>query len=350
MRTRTDTTTSAKPLDDELVRFREWSTQSVHPLPAEPGEHLLGADPACWLVLGDPSGRISRQHAELVRDGNAWILRDRSSKNGILVDGVRRAEVTLEPGLEVGLGGITLIVESTRTIALRGYLARVLGYTSNEVVDLALRSIRMASARRAPLVLCGDGDLVPIAAGLHRRTHGDRPFVLCDPRRKTSEATVRSAASYDTGAGALAVATGGTLCVLSKHLPKDFSAISAELRAPGSRVQLVVCTHTLGHETFLAAPITIPPLARRTRELNLVIEEYAAEAVAALAAAPTSFGAAERDWIKTHAADSLPEIEKATLRLVALREEDNTVTRAAARLGISHVSLLRWIGRRRLPR
>ena len=44
----------------------------------------------------------------------------------------------------------------------------------------------------------------------------------------------------------------------------------------------------------------------------------------------------------------LAEIEKATLRLVAIRSSRN-VSAAAARLGMAPVSLSRWIGRRTLP-
>jgi len=44
----------------------------------------------------------------------------------------------------------------------------------------------------------------------------------------------------------------------------------------------------------------------------------------------------------------LPDIEKATLRLVAIRESRN-LSAAAARLGMAPVSLSRWIGRRKLP-
>jgi hypothetical protein len=44
----------------------------------------------------------------------------------------------------------------------------------------------------------------------------------------------------------------------------------------------------------------------------------------------------------------LPDIEKATLRLVAIRESRN-LSSAAARLGMAPVSLSRWIGRRKLP-
>jgi hypothetical protein len=46
-----------------------------------------------------------------------------------------------------------------------------------------------------------------------------------------------------------------------------------------------------------------------------------------------------------HAAGTLREIEVATLRLVALRQE-GSVSRAARLLKQSHVSLVRWLGRR----
>jgi transcriptional regulator of acetoin/glycerol metabolism len=48
-----------------------------------------------------------------------------------------------------------------------------------------------------------------------------------------------------------------------------------------------------------------------------------------------------------HAATSLAEIEKATLRLAALRMR-GTIASAATRLGMSHVALSAWMKRRRL--
>jgi hypothetical protein len=46
-----------------------------------------------------------------------------------------------------------------------------------------------------------------------------------------------------------------------------------------------------------------------------------------------------------HGTSSLSEIEKSTLRLVALRAAPN-MSNAAARLGMAPVSLSRWIDRR----
>ena len=78
-----------------------------------------------------------------------------------------------------------------------------------------------------------------------------------------------------------------------------------------------------------------------------MIDEYGADAVVALDA-KVSFTSADREWVREHSAGSLPEIEKGSLRLVALRE-GGSIVRAASILEMSHSSLTEWIGRRRLP-
>jgi hypothetical protein len=324
-------------------------------LPSPPiNECTIGAAETCALQFHDPTGRISRLHARLVRDGakSKWRLHDLSSKNGIKLDGARRTEIALEPGAEIGIGGLTLIAESSRWVELRGFVARLLGWRGDriEVVDHAMRSIRMAATRRAALVLRGDGDLVPIAGAIHRRALGtDRPFIVCDPRRRQSRATVRSAENYETGMNAFAAATGGSLCVRSLRLPRDFSVVLTSLRDPSSRVQLVVCGEASDPcVQYLAVPITVPTLASRPNELDRIITEYAEDAIAELGAIGTGFLSADREWVRTHSALTLPDIEKATLRLVAIRESRN-LSSAAARLGMAPVSLSRWIGRRKLP-
>jgi hypothetical protein len=116
-------------------------------------------------------------------------------------------------------------------------------------------------------------------------------------------------------------------------------------------VCLVVCTDRCDdvHPLLVRPePIVVPPLAMRASELPRIIDEYAADAIAELGAPDTGFTDDDRAWVNEHAATSLVEIEKATLRLVALRVSRN-MSRAAARLGIAPVSLSRWVGRRRLP-
>jgi hypothetical protein len=351
--TKTDLAANERVIDDSVFRLREWGTDNIRVLPPPPtNEWTIGAAKTCSIQLDDPSGRVSRLHARLVREETKWVLCDLSSKNGTRIDGARREKMVLSPGIEIGIGGLTLIAESRRSVELRGFLARVLGWRSNriEVVDHALRSIRLSATRRVELVLRGDGDLVPIARSIHRRALGaDRPFIVCDPRRRQGRATVRSAENFETGMPAFAAATGGSLCLRSLRLPRDFSEVLAALRDPDSRVQLVVCTQASEDcKAYLAVPITVPPLASRHDELDRIITEYAEDAVAELGTPRTGFLSADRAWVRMHSASSLPDIEKATLRLVAIRESRN-LSSAAARLGMAPVSLSRWIGRRQLP-
>jgi ActR/RegA family two-component response regulator len=85
------------------------------------------------------------------------------------------------------------------------------------------------------------------------------------------------------------------------------------------------------------------------QDLPRVIDEYALNAIKASGAPATSFQPDDHHWVLEHAAPSLPEIEKATLRRVALRASGN-LSRAAARLGMAPVSLSRWLGRRKPAR
>lgn len=234
---------------------------------------------------------------------------------------------------------------------LRAFLARILGWSNERAVELAQRSLALALDHRAALVLCGEGDMVPIAQALHRRTLGpDKPFIVCDPRRLTSNASVRSAASRASGIAAFEAAIGGSLCVRMRRLPDDFPALVARLRRTDD-VLCVLCTGHLvdPHPPFiLPAPLVIPPLARRPAELDRIIAEYADDAISELAAPRASFTTDDHAWVRDHAAASLAEVEAATLRLIAIHASRN-LSHAAARLGMAPVSLSRWLGRRESP-
>jgi Inner membrane component of T3SS, cytoplasmic domain len=358
MSTKTDPRFVEWNVDDEVIRLREWASDRFHDLPPPvPGElpaigdWLLGSADDCAFRLSDPSCRVSRHHARLMRERSRWSLLDLGSKNGLRVDGTRQTTAMLDPGLEIGIGGITLIAESMRLIELRSFLARLIGWGPDraETIDLAMRAVRMAQARRTPLVLRGEGDLVPIAQDLHRRELGaDRPFILCDPRRQSLEANVRSSTNFERGLEALAAARGGSLCVRSNRPPADFLKVISALRDPDSGVQLIVCdTSPHDAEALLAVPITIPSLSSRKDELPHIIHEYTIDAALAFDV-PVRFYNADRDWVLTHSASSLHEIEKGTRRLMALRVA-GSVLGAAELLGMAAVSLRRWIGRRAVP-
>jgi hypothetical protein len=331
---------------DEVVRLREWGTSIVHPLPPSRDTFIIGAADGCWLRLWDPAGRVSRKHAELTySERAAWTISD-LSKNGVHLDGarVKSFPVPLVPGVQIRIGGVTLIAESPLLCALRELLARFIGWSDEhcEAVDQALYSVRVAATHREPLLLCGPGNLVSIARLLHRHTFGDQPFVVCSSR-----------ATYASGLEALAAAAGGTLCVWRNQQPADFDEVVAAVRGPASRVSLVVCAHAFPRGNDIASQIVtafrsilLPSLADRARELYRIIDAYANDAI-------TTFGGwlapADRDWIAGNASDTLTQIEVATRRIIALHACDESVTLAAKLLSVSHGSLSAWLARRALP-
>jgi hypothetical protein len=234
---------------------------------------------------------------------------------------------------------------------LRAFLARMLGRSNDVAVELALRSVELAVAGDTALVLLGPGDVVPIARTIHWRVRERlQPFIVADPRRGDMPTSVRSPSSCRTVAAAFERARRGTLCLRLERLPMDFGQVSAQLRTARD-VMLIFCAHSRAEADPLftrPAPVIVPPLARRSVELDRIIAEYAGDALFELGAPTSSFTAADHAWVREHAAASLTEIEVATLRLITLRTSRN-LSDAAARLGMSPVSLSRWLGRRKLP-
>lgn len=340
-------------IHDRVVQLRVWGTGTVYPLPRAGEGPVLGAAETCAIRIDDPSGKVSRIHARVVRTRSGWSVRDLGSKNGIQLDGAQCVDGPLEPGTELGLGGVVLVAESLQLIALRDFLGRLLGWGDDRRtdVDRALRSVRMAATHRAPLLLSGHGDLVLIALSLHARVQGhDKPFILSDQRRRRADADARSVTNYEDVRDALQAAVGGSLCLRRRRMPHDVAELLDEIRGSRRRVQLVICgpgDERSTVEPLLADPITIPPLTGREHELDRIISEYATDAMKELGTARSIFTAEDQEWVRTFSASSLPEIEKGARRLVALRASRN-LSAAAERLGIAAVSLSRWLGRRDL--
>jgi hypothetical protein len=240
---------------------------------------------------------------------------------------------------------------TTPGVSVRPFLARILGWSDDRAlaVERAQRSIQLAATRHAALVLCGEGDLVPIAAALHRRVLGtNTPFIVCDPRRRNAAGTVRSPANRPTGAEAIAAARKGTICMRATRLPHDFATTIDQVRDPEAHIQTIVCwgPHDGRHPLLVVpAPIVVPSLRGRASEMARIVDEYARDAAAALHVACDRFTADDRTWIVNHASRSLDEIEKGALRLTAIRASRNIRT-AAMRLEMAPVSLARWMARR----
>jgi hypothetical protein len=69
----------------------------------------IGRGPGNDLVLTSLS--VSRNHAEIVREGEALVLRDLDSRNGISVDGNRYSSVRLSDGIVVSVGDVSVRIE-----------------------------------------------------------------------------------------------------------------------------------------------------------------------------------------------------------------------------------------------
>ena len=333
-----------------VIRLRELGIVRVYYLPAAGiDECVVGSEPPAAIQLFDPGGFVSRKHARLVRVGAFWQIEDLGSKNGIREDGASRAKFPLVPGVEVGIGSLTLIAENQMMIDLGEYLARVLGWEANRsAVDGALRAIRAAAVKGTPLTIAGDDDQVAVARQIHLRTKlRAAPFVVCGPGPRESDLQLRVTATHDDAKAAFELAAGGTVCVRADDLPVGFDHLAKAARDPEALAQLIICANTGSKRTEAMAPaIVVPPLTTRTlSEMQRIVSEYAVDAIAELGAAPTSFTEADRDRVTSQEATSFADIEIATLRLVALKDAGNT-HRAAARLGMSHVSLGSWFKRR----
>src|SRR5436190_12578328 len=153
-RTRTDGSVAHKWIGErKLLHLREWATDKVHRLP-EPAtsELVIGSESSVDFQIVDPNRRVSRRHARLVCTQDGWHIEDLGSRNGVRYDGwlpppgPGRVQYQLLPGMEIGIGGIILVVENETFVRLRSYLARILGWDSARQVgvDLAMRAVRAA--------------------------------------------------------------------------------------------------------------------------------------------------------------------------------------------------------------
>ena len=348
--TTTDSLSKGWAIDDEVTRLRRWATDIVYPLLCDDRPRLLiGTAPTCAIRVHDPSSLTSREHAYLERADGQWCIVDQS-KNGLYLDDQPRERSLLAPGMEIGLGRhVTLIAESARTIALRDALARMIGWSAGraESIDHALRMLRMAAMRRAIFVFCGEPSLVPLAEELHRLTLTEqRPFVLCDPRH-ASEDTERFTRRATSGLTAIAQAVDGTVCIDDGRRPPDLVETLDAWRRPGCTARLMVLARNARKaDVYTPVPVVIPPLRSRREEMERLIMEYEAEAVQRLGIEAVELTPVQRSWIRERASETLPDLQKAVLRLLAIRHA-GSIAGAAALLRMSHMGLGRWLERRR---
>jgi hypothetical protein len=344
---------SDSPLSDEVFRLREWGTHRTIPLRASGGRHKrIGSANPTALQMASRYIACGTGDLELAYEGQSWRVKDWAGVADLKQDGTPTREATLLAGTEVTIAGRTLIAESPHTVRLRAFCSRLLGWSDERMgtVDQALRAIRLASSGRAVLVLRGRGDMVPIAFAIHRHVLGrEAPFVVSDPQRGNTPETVRGPANYKEGVRAFHKAFGGTLCVRARRLPQDFDDILVMFRGPDSSVRLLVCVGSSAREAFSMGivPIDIPPLETRHDEVARIVGEYSEDAIEFLGIARNCLNPQDLEWVSQLPNLTIPEIEKALRRVVAIKTSRN-MSAAASRLGMAPVSLTRWLARRKV--
>jgi hypothetical protein len=75
------------------------------------GVNRVGRDPDCEFCIDHPT--ISSVHCELALSNDGVYIRDCNSTNGTFVNGEPVMEVWLDPGQQIRLGDVELLVEST---------------------------------------------------------------------------------------------------------------------------------------------------------------------------------------------------------------------------------------------
>jgi hypothetical protein len=177
------------------------------------------------------------------------------------------------------------------------------------------------------------------------------PFAVCGDRRE-ADSGVRVTANHEDPVIAFELAAGGTVCARVEELPVKLDRLMEAAHAPGvrARTQLILCVNKTPRWWKANYSFVVPGLRHRSPDdLQRTVAEYAADTIRELDASPASFTRADCDWVVEHEARSFVEIEIATLRIVACNDAGNP-HRAAARLGLSHVALGKWLERRGLAR
>ena len=322
-------------IDDAIVRLRLWGTEYAHPLPEPRVPLKLGSASSCEVQLHDKAGRLSREHAMLVPEPTGWEIQDLDSKNGLWVDGARTTKTSLQAGVKTQLGGLTLVAESLKFIGLRSLVCRLLGWASarQAEVDEALQSLRNSAVDRTPLILIGSGDLVPVAARLHRVTLGpDAPFLDDDGSDVST---------------AIHAVMHGTLCVPIRSRARA-SAIADAVHAVEitARPRLVLCASKasdaagLGAKPGQLAVIAMPPLSARTDEISRIVHEAAHDLVQEMGTQSSGFSMHDLQRLQAIKFEGMADVEDTLRRVIAMRIWG--VTKGAEKLGVKHSSLSAW--------
>lgn len=94
------------PIEENVSSPKPTQTRSQYVFNVLQGgktHYTIGRDPSNDFVIAHP--RVSRKHAELLKSGQQWLLRDLQSANGTFVDGKRITECLITPQNQIVIAG-----------------------------------------------------------------------------------------------------------------------------------------------------------------------------------------------------------------------------------------------------
>lgn len=118
---------------------------------------VLGRDPGCDVVL--ESDQVSRRHAEIRREGLAFLIRDLASRNGVHLDGTRTPVGGLFIGSLIRLGewlGVVVEVDAGQVGQAESFNEMVPGYWAGPTLWPKLEPIRGAALTKIPILIEGE--------------------------------------------------------------------------------------------------------------------------------------------------------------------------------------------------
>ena len=133
-----------------------------------PGKaRIVGRATPADLIVEDPS--LSRRHARLSCQQSGVLVEDLGSKNGTLCEGELVDHLLVQPGMQVSLGNVMMVVRQARNLERRGFddFERFVSRVEDEVLRARTLSRPMSLLMlRAPTVQANDAWWLRIRAEL----------------------------------------------------------------------------------------------------------------------------------------------------------------------------------------